>query len=185
LIEAAGHGWPLVGLDSSLAMISRAAERGLPYLVHAPAERLPFRDDSFDTVVAVNAWVFVDESAYAEVARVLRPHGQFIYQLNGRLYQYAWSAINGSRELLRGRTTLLRLWREANQPKPHYRFFLSKLAEKRRLRRAGLSLTALVSAPQSRWLRGIARDAYVKTASRLPAIATNVIVTAIQSREEA
>ena len=50
-------------------------------VVHAPAERLPFPDDSFDTAVATLVLCTVDdpEAAVAEVARVLKPGGRLIF----------------------------------------------------------------------------------------------------------
>ncbi len=50
-------------------------------VVRAPAEELPFDDDSFDTVVATLVLCTVDspEHALGEIARVLRPDGQFLF----------------------------------------------------------------------------------------------------------
>jgi ubiquinone/menaquinone biosynthesis C-methylase UbiE len=50
-------------------------------VVEAPAERLPFEDASFDTVVSTLVLCTVDEpeQAAAELARVLRPGGQLLY----------------------------------------------------------------------------------------------------------
>jgi ubiquinone/menaquinone biosynthesis C-methylase UbiE len=50
-------------------------------VVDAPAERLPFPDDSFDTAVftLVLCTVPDQESALAEVARVLRPGGRMLF----------------------------------------------------------------------------------------------------------
>jgi ubiquinone/menaquinone biosynthesis C-methylase UbiE len=55
----------------------RARRHGLE-LVPAPAERLPFPDESFDTVVASGVFCAVDDpmAAVAEVRRVLRPRGE-------------------------------------------------------------------------------------------------------------
>lgn len=55
---------------------SRAASHGVD-LQAAPAERLPFPDDSFDTVVSTGVFCSVDDPARAlsEVHRVLRPGG--------------------------------------------------------------------------------------------------------------
>jgi SAM-dependent methyltransferase len=46
-------------------------------LVEAPAEKLPFADETFDAVVAVSTFEFVSDTAAAidEIARVLRPDG--------------------------------------------------------------------------------------------------------------
>jgi ubiquinone/menaquinone biosynthesis C-methylase UbiE len=50
-------------------------------VVHAPAERLPFPDDSFDTAVATLVLCTVEDPAAAlrEIARVLRPGGRFLF----------------------------------------------------------------------------------------------------------
>lgn len=50
-------------------------------VIEAPAERLPLPDRSFDTVVCTLVLCTVDdpEAAVAEVARVLRPGGTFLY----------------------------------------------------------------------------------------------------------
>ena len=55
----------------------RAREHGID-LQAAPAERLPFQDGSFDTVVATGVFCSVDDPsrALAEVHRVLRPGGE-------------------------------------------------------------------------------------------------------------
>jgi ubiquinone/menaquinone biosynthesis C-methylase UbiE len=46
-------------------------------LVEAPAEKLPFADETFDVVVAVSTFEFVTDvgNAIDEIARVLRPEG--------------------------------------------------------------------------------------------------------------
>lgn len=55
----------------------RAREQGIE-LRSAPAERLPFEDASFDTVVATGVFCSVDDPARAlsEVHRVLKPRGE-------------------------------------------------------------------------------------------------------------
>jgi ubiquinone/menaquinone biosynthesis C-methylase UbiE len=60
----------------------KAAGSGLPVsVVETPAERLPFEDASFDTAVAalVLCTVTDPDRAMAEIARVLRPGGRFIF----------------------------------------------------------------------------------------------------------
>jgi ubiquinone/menaquinone biosynthesis C-methylase UbiE len=50
-------------------------------VVVAPAEELPFEDDSFDTVVSTFVLCTVDDprKATSEIARVLRPGGQLLF----------------------------------------------------------------------------------------------------------
>jgi ubiquinone/menaquinone biosynthesis C-methylase UbiE len=60
----------------------RLAAEGRPgQVTRAPAEELPFEDDSFDTVVCtlVLCTVRDPERVLAEVARVLRPGGQLLF----------------------------------------------------------------------------------------------------------
>ncbi|MER3469549.1 MAG: class I SAM-dependent methyltransferase, partial [Thermoflexus sp.] len=65
-------GWHPVGLDRSAAMGRRARRRAGPSvpLVRGEAQRLPFRDRGFDTVVATFPAPFILEAdTWAEVAR--------------------------------------------------------------------------------------------------------------------
>jgi ubiquinone/menaquinone biosynthesis C-methylase UbiE len=50
-------------------------------VVHAPAETLPFEDDSFDTATCVFVLCTVEDpaTAIAEISRVLRPGGRFLF----------------------------------------------------------------------------------------------------------
>ena len=60
----------------------KAARSGLPVeVVEAPAERLPFPDDSFDTAVAALVLCTVSDPARTldELARVLKPGGRFVF----------------------------------------------------------------------------------------------------------
>ena len=60
----------------------KAGGSSLPVrVVEAPAERLPFDDDSFDTAVAALVLCTVTDphAALGEIARVLKPGGRFIF----------------------------------------------------------------------------------------------------------
>ena len=68
----------LVAADPSEPMLRRARRRAAESgrdvtFVEAPAEQLPFEDDSFDTTVENQ------QRALQEVRRVLRPNGQFLF----------------------------------------------------------------------------------------------------------
>ena len=73
-------GWEVTGIELSEDMLRRARERGLD-VVQGRAEALPFEDSSFDAVVSLWTHTDVDDfpAAVAEVARVLRPGGPFVY----------------------------------------------------------------------------------------------------------
>jgi SAM-dependent methyltransferase len=172
LIAAAGRGWPIVGVDCDRGMLERAALRGLPNLVHASAERLPFRTGSFDSVVSAMAWCFVEDSAYGEIARVLKPGGRFAYQLRGkanaRLYHLSWQ--------LRGLFERPSRGAKAESLLP-FRFFSGLRSEKELLKKHGLRCldAATVAAP----LRLRFADAIYQRAHRIwPPLAGDVIVTA-------
>jgi SAM-dependent methyltransferase len=70
----------VVGLDISAGQLKMAAQRTTD-LVLADAVRLPFADQSFDTVSATYLHTDVDDIApvFADVERVLRPGGRFVY----------------------------------------------------------------------------------------------------------
>jgi len=68
--------------DMRVRLEKRLRDRGRrARLVDAPAERLPFPDRSVDTVVSTLVLCTVDapELALREIARVLRPDGQFLF----------------------------------------------------------------------------------------------------------
>ncbi|MCU0311243.1 MAG: class I SAM-dependent methyltransferase [Acidimicrobiales bacterium] len=75
----------VVGLDPTVNQIVEARRRGggVDYL-RSGAEALPFADASFDAVVCCLVFEHIDDldEALAEVARVLRPGGRFVFCLN-------------------------------------------------------------------------------------------------------
>jgi SAM-dependent methyltransferase len=80
----------VAGVDPTWNQISVAAGRGGgPSYARADAAALPFADDSFDTAVACLVFEHVRrvDQAIAEVARVLRPGGTFLFLLNHPLLQ--------------------------------------------------------------------------------------------------
>jgi ubiquinone/menaquinone biosynthesis C-methylase UbiE len=74
-------------LSEPVASMARRLERsaatraGQPRVVVAPAERLPFPDDAFDTVVSTLVLCTVPEpdGALAEIRRVLKPGGSLLF----------------------------------------------------------------------------------------------------------
>ncbi len=76
----------LVAADPSEPMLRRARRRAAEAgrdvrFVEAPAEQLPFEDDSFDTVVSIVVLCTVSDQprALQEIRRVLRPNGQLLF----------------------------------------------------------------------------------------------------------
>jgi SAM-dependent methyltransferase len=80
----------VAGVDPIWNQISVAAARGGgPSYARADAAALPFADGSFDTAVACLVFEHIRsvDEAVAEVARVLRPGGVFLFFLNHPLLQ--------------------------------------------------------------------------------------------------
>jgi SAM-dependent methyltransferase len=87
---AAASGARVVGVDPAWAQLVVARERaGGPVLVRAGAAGLPLATGSFDAVVACLVFEHIADAdaAIAEVARVLRPGGRFLFFLNHPLLQ--------------------------------------------------------------------------------------------------
>jgi SAM-dependent methyltransferase len=77
----AGHGYRVIGTDSSPAMLAHAQRRVPEGRFHvAELDRLPLPDDSVDVVVCALALVHVPhlQPVLAEFARVLRPGGDLV-----------------------------------------------------------------------------------------------------------
>jgi SAM-dependent methyltransferase len=80
----------VVGVDFARAQLDVARDRaGGPSYARAVAGALPFPSASFDAVVACLVFEHIDDAdgAIAEVGRVLRPGGRFLYFLNHPLLQ--------------------------------------------------------------------------------------------------
>jgi SAM-dependent methyltransferase len=80
----------VVGADPVWAQLETARRRGGgPLYVRATAGELPFATASFDAVVACLVFEHIDDAdgALAEVGRLLRPGGRFLFFLNHPLLQ--------------------------------------------------------------------------------------------------
>lgn len=108
-----GRALRITGIDPDPAMLAVAVERanklGLDIeYVEASAENIPFKDSSFDVVIAGKAfhW-FANACAFLEIKRVLRPDGLFFVFLtrdkdylsennvdSGILKKYGWNIEN-------------------------------------------------------------------------------------------
>ena len=80
----------VVGVDPTAAQLDAAhRKQGGPVYARATATHLPFPDATFDAVVACLVFEHIDDvdAAIAEVARVLAPHGRFLFFLNHPLLQ--------------------------------------------------------------------------------------------------
>lgn len=88
--ELAATGSVVVGIDPIWDQMRVAKERGGGVLLsQAVAADLPFPSGSFDRVVACLVFEHIDDvdAAISEVARVLRPGGDFVFLLNHPLLQ--------------------------------------------------------------------------------------------------
>ncbi len=80
----------VVGVDPIWAQLTVARERGsTPAYARGEAVALPFPDGAFDAVIACLVFEHIDgvDEALAEVGRVLRPGGRFLFFLNHPLLQ--------------------------------------------------------------------------------------------------
>jgi ubiquinone/menaquinone biosynthesis C-methylase UbiE len=104
----------IVGCDIDPQMIARASARvkrdqaAIDYII-ANAERLPFRDESFDVVSIITVLAFVPspDLAVREIARVLKPGGRLVIGDLGK-----WSLWAASRRI-RGWLGLGPMWKAA------------------------------------------------------------------------
>jgi ubiquinone/menaquinone biosynthesis C-methylase UbiE len=84
LVSLADAGWSVVGVDASADQLRVARQRAraqMAAIIQGDVGRLPFAGDAFDLVVSAFTHTDVDDFARlaAEVRRVLRPHGRFVY----------------------------------------------------------------------------------------------------------
>ena len=80
----------VVGVDPTWAQLDVAQQRaGGPAYARAGAAALPFPDGRFDAVIACLVFEHIEavDEALAEVGRVLRPGGRFLFFLNHPLLQ--------------------------------------------------------------------------------------------------
>ena len=84
------HDMDVVGIDPAMTQVSVATERGGgPRYVQGSAADVPIADASIDAAVACLVFEHIEalDAALAEVARVLRPGGRFLFLLNHPLLQ--------------------------------------------------------------------------------------------------
>lgn len=89
-LAARTAGRRVVGVDPSWSQLAVARERaGGPSYARSGAGALPFPTGAFDAVVACLVFEHIDDAdeALAEVGRVLRPGGRFLFFLNHPLLQ--------------------------------------------------------------------------------------------------
>jgi 2-polyprenyl-6-hydroxyphenyl methylase/3-demethylubiquinone-9 3-methyltransferase len=79
-------GYTVIGIDPAISAVRAAAEHVPASFVLGTGENLPFADSSFETVVCSEVLEHVDDIAavIAEVSRVLRPGGVFVFSLPNR-----------------------------------------------------------------------------------------------------
>lgn len=84
------HDMDVVGIDPAMSQVSVATERGGgPRYLQGSAAGVPIADASMDAAVACLVFEHIEalDAALAEVARVLRPGGRFLFLLNHPLLQ--------------------------------------------------------------------------------------------------
>jgi len=131
----------VLGVDISLGMLRTAWERGHRGLVQASADDLPVRSGTMDTVASSGSGLsFLDrEKTYAEIARVLRPGGFFVFDLLNywpSIVDCAWGRYISKGRL--PRREVLREYKLAGNMR-------DAKSEVRLLRRAGLQMIEMKS----------------------------------------
>lgn len=73
------------GVEPSVSMAALAIQRGIK-VIHAVAERLPIKNQSYDFATMVTAVCFLNDipKAFSEVHRILKPKGIFVIGLIDR-----------------------------------------------------------------------------------------------------
>jgi ubiquinone/menaquinone biosynthesis C-methylase UbiE/uncharacterized protein YbaR (Trm112 family) len=140
----------VLGVDISIGMLRTAWERGHRGLVQASADDLPVRSGTMETVASSGSGLsFLDrEKTYAEIARVLRPGGFFVFDLLNywpSMVDCAWE-----RYISKGRLPRLEVLRE-------YKLAANMRDAKdevRLLRCAGLQMVEMKSVRYLPFLRG-------------------------------
>jgi SAM-dependent methyltransferase len=83
----------VLGVDLSLGSLRRAAERSRGVmLAQGDVLELPLRSDAADLVISrgVIMTTGAPERAFAELARVTRPHGRLVVRIYNRRHPYRW-----------------------------------------------------------------------------------------------
>lgn len=116
------HAGSYVGVDVSQTAVGKARENGLDARVIDDAAALPFPGDSFDLVLCIEVLEHLFEPAQAvrEIARVLRPGGQALFQVpNVAHWRHRVDlGLRGRFNPLGDRLSVEEPWRD-----PHIRFF--------------------------------------------------------------
>ena len=95
--ELQQRGAEVVAVDNDLAMVSVTRTKHISPIVIGDAAHLPFASGSIDVAFAVTVCEFVDDvgAVFAELARVVRPNGQFVVgSLNPRS---PWGLVSRAR----------------------------------------------------------------------------------------
>ena len=81
----------VTGVDLSETALQFCRVRGHSQLINAPIEHLPFPDDSFDLITALDIIEHLDDDVrgLSEIARVLKPGGRAIVLVPA--YMFLWS----------------------------------------------------------------------------------------------
>jgi SAM-dependent methyltransferase len=117
------------GLDNSKNALKFSRIRGLHSLVCGSVDKLPFKNELFDLVLALDVIEHMDEdiSAVRELNRVLKPGGRLIIAVPA--FQFLWTshdlAVHHKRRYTRsGLLNILRLNGFENEKATYWNFFL-------------------------------------------------------------
>ncbi len=157
--RAAQHGYHVIGMDLSSAMLDRAGEASRseagdrPGFVQGEIEYLPLRDSAFDAAVCLGLISYLDseKEALRELARVIKPGGLLVISMynKARLVHYLDVPLRLGNLLRRVLQRALRRTRSGISPKDPRRrlrtFYLHSF--RRSLQRAGFTVRGYEAVP--------------------------------------
>ncbi len=119
----------VIGLDIEVERVIEGSQNGVPNLMAAVCERLPFPDASFDVVFSHEVLEHVqdDRQACREIVRVLRPGGRAAIFAPNRLYPFETHGLYWRGQYHFGNKPLINwlpdVWR--NKLAPHVKAYTS------------------------------------------------------------
>lgn len=140
--------WPdlkLYGVDQNKKYLD-IAKRVLSTkvnLTRSSATKLPFKDESFERVIASEVLEHIknDKKAISEISRILKPGGRVIITVPNKNYPFFWDPINWTFEIFFNKHIPKNIWWLAGIWADHFRLYSVK-GLKNKLKEVGFQIIA-------------------------------------------